>query len=141
MKTFDEIKAIGRCSWIEETEDGLAGVIYMPNRWRGTIIVSNGAGWEHVSVSPEKKHVVPSWEDMCFIKALFWNKDETVIEVHPANSDYVNNMPNCLHLWRCSYKEMLLPPSCLVGIRKGQTDSELEHEIKEAYRLAGEEYL
>lgn len=140
MKTFEEIKANSRCHWLTATEDGLAGVIYMPSRWRGTIIISNGAGWEHVSVSPERKSQTPSWEDMCFIKEQFFNEDESVIEVHPPKIEYVNNMPNCLHLWRCTYKDMVLPPSCLVGIRKGQTASELSQEIKEAYRMAGEEY-
>lgn len=141
MKTFDEIKAIGRCSWQQEAEDGIKGIIAMPNRWQGSIIVSNGAGWEHVSVSPMKKHIIPSWEDMCFIKSLFWNEDEAVIQIHPAKSDYVNNIPNCLYLWRCSYKEMVLPPKILVGINKRLSAAEFEKEIKEAYRLAGEEYL
>lgn len=139
MKTFEEIRAIGRCHWVSETPDGFRGIIALRG-WQGTIVVSNGAGWEHVSVSPLKKYYTPTWDDMCAIKELFWNDDEAVIQIHPAKSDYVNNMPNCLHLWRCSYKEMVLPPSCLVGIRKGQTASELDQEIKEAYRLAGEEY-
>jgi len=140
MKTFEEIRNIGRCSWQQETEDGFRGTIAMSNRWLGSIIVSNGAGWEHVSVCPIKKHIMPSWEDMCFIKNLFWNEDEAVIEIHPAKSEYVNNMPNCLHLWRCSYKEMVLPPKILIGINKRLSAAELDAEIKEAYRLAGEEY-
>ncbi len=139
MKTFEEIRNIKRCCWVSETKDGFKGIIALHN-WKGTIIVSNGAGWEHVSVSPQKKHYIPTWDDMSTIKELFFNDDEAVIEIHPPKIDYVNNMPNCLHLWRCSYKEMVLPPSCLVGIRKGQTISELESEIKEAYRIAGEEY-
>ena len=120
-------------------EDGMSGVIITP-RWEGTVIVSVGAGWEHVSIAPKKKQITPTWDEMCFIKELFWNDDEAVIEIHPAKDDYVNNMPNCLHLWRCSYKEMVLPPSCLVGIRKGQTPSELMQEIKDAYEMAGEKY-
>ena len=55
------------------------------------------------------------------IKDIFFKDDEAVIEIHPPNNKYVNNMPNCLHLWRCTYKEMVLPPSCLVGVREGQT--------------------
>lgn len=140
MKTFEKIKAIKRIAWQNVTEDGAAGFISMPSRWVGSIIVSTGAGWEHVSVSPNRKSLVPSWEDMCFIKDLFWNEDESVIEIHPPKADYVNNMPNCLHLWRCSYKEMVLPPSILVGIKKGQTSSDIEKELKEAFELAGEKY-
>ena len=129
-----------RCQWGIETEDGISGVIYMPSRWEGSIVVSNDAGWEHVSVAPRKKHIMPSWEDMCFIKNLFWNEDEAVIQIHPAKSEYVSNVPNCLHLWRCSYKEMVLPPKILVGINKRLSATEIEEEIKAAYALAGEEY-
>lgn len=77
---------------------------------------------------------------MTKIKDWFWNDDEAVIQIHPQKDQYVNNVNNCLHLWRCTYKEMVLPPSCLVGIRKGQTQAELMKEIKEAYEIAGEKY-
>lgn len=140
MKTIEEIKGIKRCQWGIETEDGISGVIYMPSRWEGSIIVSNCAGWEHVSVAPRKKHIMPSWDDMCFIKNLFRNEDEAVIQIHPAKSEYVSNVPNCLHLWRCSYKEMVLPPKILVGINKRLSAAEIEEELKAAYALAGEEY-
>ena len=37
--------------------------------------------WEHVSVSlPDR---CPTWEEMCFIKDLFWNSDECVVQYHP----------------------------------------------------------
>ena len=120
-------------------KDGGTGLISLP-LWRGSVIWSNGAGWEHISVSPENKRVVPTWDDMCKVKDIFFNDDEAVIQIHPQKDEYVNNMPNCLHLWRCTYKEMILPPSCLVGIRKGQTKAELEKEIKEAYEIAGKTY-
>jgi len=47
-------------------------------------------------------------------------------------------MPNCLHLWRCTYKDMVLPPSILVGIKKGQTQKEIAEEIVKAYEIAAE---
>ena len=72
---------------------------------------------------------MPSYYDMCTIKGIFWNKDEAVIEIHPAEADYVNNVENCLHLWRANDKEMILPPSFMVGLKKGQTMSELQDEI------------
>ena len=59
---------------------------------------SDGRGWEHVSVSLHDRP--PTWQEMCFIKNLFWNSDDWVIQYHPAASDYVNNHPNVLHLWR-----------------------------------------
>lgn len=83
---------------------------------------------------------MPTWDDMCMIKDIFFEDDESVIQIHPAKDQYVNNVSNCLHLWRCTYKEMVLPPSCLVGIRKGQSKESLLSEIKEAYAMAGEEY-
>lgn len=139
MKSFEEIKNNPRCSWNYISEDGYGGTIVTPT-WSGSIIISNGAGWEHISITPFKRRITPSWEDMCFIKKQFFNDDEAVIQIHPAEADYVNNMPNCLHLWRCTYKEMVLPPSCLVGIKEGQTQDDLMKEIKEAYELAGEKY-
>lgn len=33
-------------------------------------------------------------------KDMFFKEDEIVVQYHPAKSEYVNNMPNCLHLWR-----------------------------------------
>ncbi len=139
MKTLDEIKETKRVIICQLSMDGGSGIISLP-RWKGTVIWSYGAGWEHVSVSPESKRVIPSWDDMCKVKELFFYDDEAVIQIHPPKEEYVNNMPNCLHLWRCYYKEMVLPPSCLVGIRKGQTRQELINEVKEAYRIAGERY-
>lgn len=139
MRTIEEIKSNPRISIAKQADDGFAGLISLP-LWQGTIVVSNGAGWEHVSVAPFKSRVVPSWDDMCKVKSWFWNDDEEVIQIHPKAEQYVNNKGNCLHLWRCTYKEMVLPPSCLVGIKKGQTLKELQEEIRQAYEIAGETY-
>ena len=38
------------------------------------VIVSDGAGWEHVSVATKSR--VPTWDEMCFVKALFWTDEE-----------------------------------------------------------------
>jgi hypothetical protein len=139
MKSLQEIKDSNRVTINQISEDGGNGIISMPG-WKGSVIFSYGGGWDHVSVSPEKKRITPSWEDMCRIKSIFWNDDEDVIQIHPKKAEYVNNMSNCLHLWRCTYKEMVLPPSCFVGLKKGQTMAELNREIREAYALAGEEF-
>ena len=34
------------------------------------VIASDGAGWDHVSVSINRPRT-PSWEQMCFVKNLF----------------------------------------------------------------------
>lgn len=70
-------------------------------------------GWEHVSVSVEKN--LPNWTEMCFIKDRFWGPEETVIQFHPPESQYVNNF-RVLHLWRWTRGEIPLPPAILVGV-------------------------
>lgn len=139
MRDLEEIKQNPRCCWKGQTEDGMAGYIALPE-WQGSVVMSTGAGWEHVSVAPAKKRITPSWNDMCIVKKIFWKDDEAVIQIHPAEDEYVNNMPNCLHLWRCSYKEMVLPPRILVGIKEGMTEREIDEEVKRAYEASGEQY-
>ena len=94
-------------------------------------IVASGAdaddetsqGWEHVSISTRRR--IPNWTEMCFVKDLFWSDDETVIQFHPPRSEYVNNHPHCLHLWR--HKDgHRLPPSILVGVKDVGVLSETE---------------
>lgn len=76
-------------------------------------IISSGiqsrGGWEHVSVSIVDR--CPSWDDMCFVKSLFWEDDETVIQFHPEKKSYVNNHPFCLHLWKNVGQDVELPPT------------------------------
>ena len=137
MKSYEEIKSNPRITVQHKSEDGFKGVITMPT-WIGSVICTRGGGWCHVSVAPYKRNIIPDWHSMCMIKDIFWNEDEAVIQVHPPKNQYVNNLENCLHLWECYYKPMVLPPSCMVGIRKGQTIEELQKEMKEAYEVAGE---
>lgn len=80
-------------------------------------IVASGAhkiseGWEHVSISHKER--CPNWEEMCFVKDLFWDPEECVIQFHPPKSEYVNYHPYCLHLWKPPF-EVPLPPSILIG--------------------------
>lgn len=140
MKTIEEILNNPRIARVDiKTEDGFRGIITMP-KWTGSIICSWMGGWEHCSVSPFNKRIVPSWEDMTTIKNIVWKDDEYAIEIHPPKDMYVDNLPNCLHLWKCYYKEMIMPPSCFVGIRKGQSAAELQAEVRQAFELAGEEW-
>ena len=82
-------------------------------------------GWEHVSVSLEKR--CPTWEEMCFVKDLFWLPGECVMQLHPPEEEWVNNHPFCLHLWRPLEAIIPLPPSILVGDKKaGLLKSEAE---------------
>jgi len=68
--------------------------------------------WEHVSVS--RKHRIPRWEEMCFVKDLFWDEEETVVQFHPRKTEYKNVHPYCLHLWRRKDLIYELPPLFMV---------------------------
>ena len=94
--------------------DGMAVVIQKDSE-DFRIIVSWGGRWDHVSVSLETR--CPTWEEMCWIKNLFWNENETVIQYHPAKKDYVNNHEYCLHLWKPQKHTIPIPPANFVGIK------------------------
>lgn len=78
------------------------------------IIASDGLGWDHVSVSRTDR--CPTWEEMCQVKDIFWDKEDVVVQYHPADSEYVNNHKFCLHMWRWQGGEFPTPDSILVGI-------------------------
>jgi len=82
--------------------------------------------WEHVSVSLNKR--TPNWVEMCFIKDLFWNDDEPVMQLHPRKADYINNHEHCLHLWKPANAEIPLPPTEAVGYKElNQKEGTSEH--------------
>lgn len=72
--------------------------------------------WEHVSVS--LKNRCPKWEEMCFVKDLFWDAEEAVMQLHPPRSTWINNHRFCLHLWRPLDGNIPLPPSIAVGYKE-----------------------
>ncbi len=76
-------------------------------------VVSDGLGWEHVSVSMSTR--CPTWDEMCFIKDFFWQEEESVVQYHPPRSEYINLCGTCLHLWRPVGVEIPRPPRDLVG--------------------------
>jgi hypothetical protein len=75
-----------------------------------------GIPWEHVSVST--RHRVPYWKEMCFVKDLFWDEEDAVVQFHPPRSKYVNNCERCLHLWRPMNGEFPAPPEIAVGFKE-----------------------
>lgn len=91
-------------------------VVPLKHQKKLRVIASDGAGWEHVSVS--RRDRCPTWEEMCQIKGLFWDEDDCVVQYHPPKEDWVNNHPNCLHLWRPVGVELPRPHALLVGIKK-----------------------
>jgi len=84
------------------------------------VIASTGEGWDHVSAClRHRRHGAfiercPNWPEMCFLKDFFFDKQETVIQYHPAESDYVNTHPWVLHLWRPQTVELPVPATILV---------------------------
>ena len=75
--------------------------------------------WDHVSVSTDSG--CPIWEEMAWVKTLFFKPTETVIQLHPPDSEYVNCHPHTLHLWRPVGVEIPLPPSDAVGPKSAKT--------------------
>lgn len=134
MKPVDEILSDKRIypDKVFKGEDGVKGFCRI-NGVDMSFVASWGGGWDHVSVSPLKRNVIPSWEIMCKVKDIFFKPEEAVIQIHPPKTEYVNNMPNCLHLWRANNKDMVLPPSFMVGLRKGQTMADVLKEADEYY--------
>lgn len=96
---------------------GMNGMFLIPkpnhaSKLTFTVISGMGLGWEHVSVSLPNR--TPTWDEMCFIKSLFWGPDECVIQYHPPESQYVNQHKHCLHLWKPMGVEIPLPPMGMV---------------------------
>ena len=138
MKTVEEILSDKRIypDKVIKSEDGVKGFCRI-NGVDMSFVASWGGGWDHVSVAPLKRNVIPSWEIMCKVKEIFFYDTEAVIQIHPPKDEYVNNMPNCLHLWRLQNKPMTLPPSFMVGLKKGQTMADLKTEIDDYYKKGG----
>lgn len=83
-----------------------------------TVIWSYCGGWEHISIDGKKR--MPTWDEMCQLKDMFFEENECCVQYHPPKSEYVNNLPYCLHLWKPieQYSGKLpIPDSILVGIK------------------------
>lgn len=99
-----------------------AGIFTIPHHrihgYRYFVICSNQLGWEHVSLQvskiDEKTTRCPTWEEMCYIKDLFWDETDCVVQYHPAKNEYVNRHPFVLHLWRPTTQVIPIPPKILV---------------------------
>ena len=84
-------------------------------------VVSSGVDhehqWEHVSVSAEGR--CPTWDEMCFIKDLFWDKHEIAVQYHPPESEYVRCHPFCTScVAHRSNMSIPMPPMLLVGPKR-----------------------
>ena len=120
MKTIEEIKKTPNLFIeAEAANDGMGGHYYDSISGRSlNFIFSYQLGWEHLSVSMPNR--TPTWDMMCRMKDIFWNKDEVCVEYHPREEDYVNNHKHCLHIWRPTNEKLPIPPSILVGFRNNE---------------------
>ena len=84
------------------------GIIYK-------VIASDGLEWDHISVtlmrgSHKAIKRTPTWEEMSWLKDLFFKPQELVIQYHPPKDDNVNCHNWCLHLWRPHNHTIPMPP-------------------------------
>ena len=77
------------------------------------IIVSDGMGWEHVSVS--RKSRMPSYEDLTRAKEIFWDEEDCAMQLFVPKSQHINCHQYCLHLWRPLEDDIPMPPGIMVG--------------------------
>lgn len=112
MKDFEIIKSDKRIKILNSGDDGCLGHLFLSTGKCVNFVFSFGGGWEHLSVSTP--HSCPTWDDMCAAKDLFFEKNECCVQYHPAESDYVNYHPYCLHVWRPIIEKLPTPPKIFV---------------------------
>lgn len=96
-------------TYVKQKEGDIEGAYIIPHgNEKLRVIVSHGDGWDHVSVS--LGHRTPTWNEINWVKNLFFDDDEAAIQIHPPKSQYVNACKTCLHLWRPQAQKIELPP-------------------------------
>ena len=114
MKFPEHYRAKHPMGWDHKEGDGYGWfMIPSPKDNKMIAIQASDGDWEHVSASLRNR--CPTWEEMCYIKNLFWDEDECVVQYHPPKSDYVNMAKYCLHLWKPNGVELPRPPKNYVG--------------------------
>lgn len=98
---------------------GCNGAFHIPTRPGQppfTVICSDQMGWQHISVSLPGR--CPTWDEMCKVKAMFWDDEDCVMQLHPPKSQWISNHPYCLHLWApMDGQRIPMPPSEMVGFK------------------------
>jgi hypothetical protein len=103
-----------RPHWMDPADmgDRENGCFQIPSRSM-VAVVSNGEGWEHVSVSIKDR--CPTWDEMEWVKRKLWQDDDTVMQLHVPPAEHQNYHPYCLHLWRPTFTVIPRPPSEFVA--------------------------
>lgn len=78
------------------------------------VMISDGMGWKHLSISNAQKKALPSWTAMTRAKNLFFADEDWCVQFFPAKEDYVNDHNFCLHIWMPLDEPMPHPSIVLV---------------------------
>lgn len=139
MKTITQLHLQPRLIILDTAADGgraWAELSSTKKPQQAAIIFSCGGGWDHVSVSFNNR--TPTWDEMAEVKRMFFHAHETVIQFHPREEDYVNDHPNCLHLWRNQDAETILPPWWMTGLKRGATRQDAIKAAEAYFKERGE---
>lgn len=109
----DILNRIGLAHKIETGYDGMA-CVFSRNGVTFKVIASWGGHWEHASVPIIGVERTPTWDEMCVIKEILWQDEETVVQYHPAKENYINIHPFVLHLWKPIRERLAKPPTWMV---------------------------
>lgn len=98
-----------------EDVDGWNGQFLVPiNGEIYLIMISDGMGWKHLSMSNAQKKVLPSWNTMSRAKDLFFADEDWCCQFFPAKEDYINDCEWCLHIWMPLDDELPHPSIVLI---------------------------
>ena len=130
-KSFSHLEQWRKQEPFPSNEGDPYGIFYIPsndkrererNHTYFVVIACDGVlgGWDHVSVharfikDSKLQMRCPTWDEMCYLKDLFFEDEECVMQLHPSKSNYVNNHPYVLHLWRPLTETIPTPPNLFV---------------------------
>lgn len=99
-------------------DDDIQGAFIIPYLiYELKVVCGCGQRWDHVSVSLSNRK--PTWDEMDWIRRLFFKPDEVVLQIHPPVDQHINYHPYVLHLWRAWGVEYTLPPRWMIAPEKG----------------------
>ena len=121
---YEELKERKDFKIIQTSLDGGMGIFTKGNCKEMTVIWSFAGGWEHVSINGVNR--MPTWDEMCLLKEMFFTDEECCVQYHPPKSEYVNNVKYCLHIWKPIEKyngKLPMPSSLLVGVKGAEFEA------------------